>query len=156
LSGFSRPVIISTAIHEAYPGHYVQFLWLQRVESKARKLIQANSNVEGWAHYCEQMMVEQGFGGGDLNVRLAQLSEALWRDCRFVVGIKLHTGKMTYQQGSFFIKKATRRGKRRARNQARHVRSHLSGLHAGKLEILRLREDYKKQQGAGIHTERFP
>src|SRR5207245_5771243 len=105
LSGFSRPVIISTAIHEAYPGHYVQFLWLQGVQSKVRKLIQANSNVEGWAHYCEQMMLDEGYGGGDLKLRIGQLQDALLRDARFIAGVQMHTGKMTMEQAlEFFVK----------------------------------------------------
>ncbi len=62
MAAFNRAVIMSTAIHEAYPGHYVQFLWLQRAPSKARKLLGCSSNAEGWAHYAEQMMLDEGFG----------------------------------------------------------------------------------------------
>jgi len=50
------------------------------VQSKVRKLIQANSNVEGWAHYCEQMMLDEGYGAGDLKLRIGQLQDALLRD----------------------------------------------------------------------------
>src|SRR5258707_11390187 len=60
MRGFNRGTILSTAIHEAYPGHYVQFLWMQHVDSKPRKLLGAASNAEGWAHYCEQMMLDEG------------------------------------------------------------------------------------------------
>ena len=62
MPAFNRGVIASTAIHEAYPGHYVQFLWVQNAPSKVRKLLGANSNAEGWAHYCEQMMIDEGYG----------------------------------------------------------------------------------------------
>ncbi len=61
MGAFNRGTILSTATHEAYPGHYVQFLWMQHVGSKVRKLLGANTNVEGWAHYCEQMMLDEGF-----------------------------------------------------------------------------------------------
>ena len=103
MAGFSRPIIVTTAIHEAYPGHYAQFLWLQQVKSKVRKLIQANSNVEGWAHYCEQMMLDEGYGGGDLKLRLAQLQDALLRNARYIVGIGMHTGQMSYRAGNRLI-----------------------------------------------------
>ena len=88
MEGFNRGTIISTAIHEAYPGHYVQFLWMQTIPSKVRKLLGANSNAEGWAHYCEQMMLDEGYGNGDLKLRLGQLQDALLRDARYIVGIR--------------------------------------------------------------------
>src|SRR5262249_40665830 len=70
------------------------------------KLLACGTNAEGWAHYCEQMMVDQGFGGDDPRVRLAQLQEALLRDCRYVVGIKLHTAGWTVEQGAkLFVEK---------------------------------------------------
>jgi len=64
---------LSTAIHEAYPGHYVQFLWIQHVDSKARKLLGAASNAEGWAHYCEEMMLDEGYTQ-DSRMRLGQVA----------------------------------------------------------------------------------
>ncbi|MCU1262326.1 MAG: hypothetical protein JWO80_5211, partial [Bryobacterales bacterium] len=105
MEAFNRGTIISTAVHEAYPGHYVQFLWMQQIPSKVRKLLYANTNVEGWAHYCEQMMLDEGYGAGDLKLRLGQLQDALLRNARYIVGIQMHTGKMTYEQGiDFFVK----------------------------------------------------
>jgi uncharacterized protein (DUF885 family) len=97
---FNLPVVGLINIHEAFPGHYVQFLYSPRYPTKTRKLLGVGSNAEGWAHYAEQMMVDQGFGGGDPKIRLAQLSEALVRDCRYVVGIKLHTKGMTVEEGA--------------------------------------------------------
>ncbi len=88
MNGFSRGTITSTAIHEAYPGHYVQLLWFQRLQSKVRKLIGANSNVEGWAHYTEQMMLDEGYGNGDPELRAGQLMDALLRNARYIVGIE--------------------------------------------------------------------
>jgi hypothetical protein len=60
MAEFNRGTVISTAVHEAYPGHYIQFLWMAQAPSKIRKLIGAASNAEGWAHYCEQMMLDEG------------------------------------------------------------------------------------------------
>src|SRR6266851_5347611 len=79
MSAFNRGTILSTAIHEAYPGHYVQFLWMQHVDSRVRKLLGASSNAEGWAHYCEQMMLDEGFTK-DPKLRLGQIQDALLRD----------------------------------------------------------------------------
>lgn len=97
---FNAPVINLINIHEAFPGHYVQFLYSPRYPTKTRKLTGTGTNAEGWAHYAEQMIIDQGFGNGDPKMRLAQLSEALTRDCRYVVGIKLHTQGMTVEDGA--------------------------------------------------------
>src|SRR5216117_2196117 len=87
-------------VHEAYPGHYLQFLYAPRFPTKTRKLARSASNSEGWAHYAEQMAVDNGFGDADSKMRLAQLQEALLRDCRYVVGIQLHTAGWTVEQGA--------------------------------------------------------
>ena len=132
LEGFNRGTIASTSIHETYPGHYVQFLWVQSAPSKVRKLLGANSNAEGWAHYCEQMMIDEGYGGGDLKLRLGQIQDALLRNARYIVGIQMHTGKMTFDQGvDFFVKEGMQtHSTARGRDEARHFRSDVSLLHA--------------------------
>ena len=105
MQGFNRGTITSTAIHEVYPGHYTQFLWLQAAPSKTRKVLYNASNAEGWAHYTEQMMLDEGYGNHDPKLRLGQLLDALLRNARFIVGIEMHTGKMTLEQGQeFFVK----------------------------------------------------
>ena len=107
MAEFNVGTIISTAVHEAYPGHYIQFLWQNQFPSKVRKLIGANTNIEGWAHYCEQMMLDQGYAApGTLGpegkpltdreaklIKLGQLQDALLRDARFINSIKLHTAQ---------------------------------------------------------------
>jgi uncharacterized protein (DUF885 family) len=149
MDGFSRGVIASTAIHEAYPGHYVQFLWLQQAPSKVRKLIVAGSNAEGWAHYTEQMMLDQGYGNGDPKLRLGQLQDALLRDARYIVGISMHTGKMTFDQGiDFFVKEGYQTPAIAERETKRGTSDPTYLVYTvGKLEILKLREDYKKLRG---------
>ena len=105
MAGFNYGTILSTAVHEAYPGHYVQFLWMQQIPSKVRKLIGAASNAEGWAHYTEQMMLDEGYTNGDLKMRLGQLQDALLRNARYIVGIKMHTGQMNYDEAiDYFVK----------------------------------------------------
>jgi len=157
MSGFNRGTIIATAVHEAYPGHYVQFLWMQNVQSKVRKLLGASSNAEGWAHYSEQMMLDEGYGAGDLKLRLGQLQDALLRNARFIVGIQMHTGKMTMEQGiDFFVKEgyASRANGERETKRGTSDPTYLYYT-LGKLEILKLREDYKKMKGKDFSLEEF-
>lgn len=157
MESFNHGTIISTAIHEAFPGHYVQFLWVQRAPSKVRKLLGANSNAEGWAHYCEQMMLDQGYGGGDPKLRIGQLQDALLRNARYIAGIEMHTGRMTFDQAvEFFVKEgyqvritAERETKRGTSDPTYLVYT------LGKLEILKLREDYKRLKGGQFSLEQF-
>ena len=157
LRSFNRGTIASTAIHEVFPGHYLQFLWMPSAPSKIRKLIGANTNVEGWAHYCEQMMIDEGYGNGDLKLRLGQLQDALLRDARFIVGIGIHTGKMTFDQGvDFFVKEGYQthitgeRETRRGTSDPTYLYYTL-----GKLEILKLREDYRNLKGSAFSLQEF-
>jgi uncharacterized protein (DUF885 family) len=157
MESFNRPTMISTAVHEVYPGHYVQFLWTKKVPSKTRKLLYCSSNAEGWAHYSEQMMLDEGYGNGDPKLRMGQLSEALLRDARFIVGIEMHTGKMTLQQGTdFFIKEAFQPPPV-AEEEAERGTSDPTYLvyTLGKLQILKLREDYRKQKGDKFNLQEF-
>jgi uncharacterized protein (DUF885 family) len=157
MESFNRGTIISTAIHEAYPGHYVQFLWMQTIPSKVRKLLGANSNAEGWAHYCEQMMLDEGYGNGDLKLRLGQLQDALLRDARYVVGIQMHTGHMTYEQGIDFFVKEGYQTRTLGERETKRGTSDPTYLYytLGKLEIMKLREDYKKMRGDAFTMEEF-
>ena len=150
LSAYGRGTIISTAVHEVYPGHYVQFQWVQRAPSKVRKLIGASTNSEGWAHYCEQMMLDEGYGAGDAKLRLGQLRDALLRDARYIVGIEMHTGKMTFAQGVDFFVKEGYQTHAVAEVETKRGTSDPTYLAytLGKLEILKLREDYRNLRGA--------
>jgi uncharacterized protein (DUF885 family) len=157
MQGFNRLMMSSTAIHEVYPGHYEQFLWAKQVPSKTRKLLYCGTNAEGWAHYTEQMMLDEGYGNGDLKLRMGQLNDALLRDARFVVGIEMHTGKMTLQQGiAFFIKEGYQTPPM-AEAEAKRGTSDPTYLvyTLGKLQILKLREDYKKQKGDAFNLQEF-
>ncbi len=157
LEMFNRGVITSTAIHETYPGHYVQFLWVPSAPSKVRKLLGASSNAEGWAHYCEQMMIDEGYGGGDLKLRLGQLQDALLRDARYIVGIEMHTGKMTFEQGVDFFVKEGMQIPSTALVETKRGTSDPTYLYytLGKLEILKLREDYRKMRGSAFSLQEF-
>jgi uncharacterized protein (DUF885 family) len=95
LLGHNVPSMITTVVHEAYPGHHLQLTWANRARSKMRKLTDNNVFAEGWALYCEEMMYEEGFYPDPL-VRLAQLQATLWRAARVVIDVGLHTGEMTF------------------------------------------------------------
>lgn len=180
MAAFNVGTVVSTSVHEAYPGHYVQFLWVNHSKlSKVRKLITSNTNVEGWAHYCEEMMLDEGYGqpgtgakdahdhpstqtpraGGDEAklIRLGQLQDALLRDARFVVGIKLHTGQMTLDQAREFFVKEGYQSAPIADVETKRGTSDPTYLYytLGKLEILKLRADVKKKEGAKFSLEKF-
>jgi uncharacterized protein (DUF885 family) len=178
MASFNIGTIISTSVHEAYPGHYIQFLWQDQFPSKVRKLIGANTNIEGWAHYCEQMMLDQGYGQPGFGakddreaklIRLGQLQDALLRDARFVNSIKLHTGQgeppgldgrpaqwSTDQAVNFFVKEGYQSPSvglvetKRGTADATYLYYTL-----GKLEITKLREDLKAKQGAAFNLQQF-
>jgi hypothetical protein len=157
LGAFNRGTILSTATHEAYPGHYVQFLWMQHVDSKVRKLLGASSNAEGWAHYSEQMMLDEGYTNGDPKMRLGQLQDALLRDARYIVGIEMHTGKRTFNQGIEFFEKEGYQTHETAVRETKRGTSDPTYLYytLGKLQILKLRDDYRAKKGSAFTLEEF-
>lgn len=157
LEDFNRGTIISTAVHEAYPGHYTQFLWLENLPTKVRKILGCSSNAEGWAHYSEQMMLEEGYGNGDLRLRLGQLQDALLRDARYIVGIQMHTGQMTVDQATDFFVKEGYQPRPIAEKETKRGTSDPTYLvyTLGKLEILKLRDDYKNKKGAQFSLAEF-
>jgi hypothetical protein len=157
MAAFNRGTIVSTAIHEAYPGHYTQFLFLQQAPSRVRKILGCSSNAEGWAHYAEQMMLDEGYAAGDRMLRLGQLQDALLRDARYIVGISMHTGKMTYPQAIDFFVNEGFQTRANAEREARRGTSDPTYLvyTLGKLEILRLRDDCRRRQGAAFNLRDF-
>jgi uncharacterized protein (DUF885 family) len=122
----------------------VQFLVLQQLHSKTRKLLYANSNVEGWAHYCEQMMLDEGYAKGDAKLRLGQIQDALLRDARYIVGIEMHTGKMTMEQAVDFFVKDGMQVRALGERETKRGTSDPTYLYytLGKLQIMKLRKDY--------------
>ena len=132
LEMFNRGTIISTAVHEAFPGHYVQFLWIQHVQSKTRKLLFASSNVEGWAHYCEQMMLDEGYGNGDLEAAARPVAGRAAARCPLHRRHPDAHRQYDHGAGGGFLRQGRNAGASagRARDQAGNVRSDVSLLHA--------------------------
>jgi uncharacterized protein (DUF885 family) len=145
-------------VHEAYPGHFLQFLVIPRVASKVRKLLYATANVEGWAHYSEQMMIDEGFAetfGADADrVRLAQLQEALLRDCRFVVALGMHTNGLGVDAATRVFVERGFQEPSNAREEA--LRGTYDPMYLaytlGKLQIQALRDTYRARTGRDLRA----
>lgn len=157
LSFFNRSALPVVSIHEAFPGHYYQLLAARRAPSRVRAAFGSASFVEGWAHYCEQMMIDEGFGGGSPKLRLAQLHAALTRLCRYLAGIRMHTGGMTYEQAAEFFAREGYMERANAEREAR--RGTLDPTYLvytlGKMEILKLRDDYRRARGEAFRLGEF-
>jgi uncharacterized protein (DUF885 family) len=99
LGEHNRAAVLNTSVHEGYPGHHLQFACANQHPSVARLLSAdcAHELVEGWAHYCEQLMYEQGFTTSP-EVRLVQLNDLVWRACRIIIDVELSSGRMTFAQ----------------------------------------------------------
>jgi uncharacterized protein (DUF885 family) len=149
--------ITNVSVHEVWPGHYLQFLYAPTFPSDVRKVFGANSNSEGWAHYCEQMVLDEGFHADNPRYRLAQLQDALLRDARFIVGIRMHTKGMTVAQAQDFFMKEGYQPKPVARSESKRGTSDATyGYYTmGKLMILKLREDYKAKLGSAFSLQKF-
>jgi uncharacterized protein (DUF885 family) len=119
-------------------------------------LLGCGSNAEGWAHYTEQMMLDEGYSK-DPKIRLGQLQDALLRNARYIVGISMHTGKMTFDEGvDFFVKEGYQTHEVAERETKRGTSDPTYLVYTlGKLEILKLREDYKKKMGEKFSLEQF-
>lgn len=152
---FNRPIV---SAHEVYPGHYVNFTIDKKLPlSLTRRLLWTASFGEGWAHYDEQMIVDEGWGGGDPRVRLAQLGGALVRECRYVVGVREHTAGMTVDQATtFFMDNAFMARDPAHREALRGTQDATYGYYTlGKLEILKLRADMQKKLGGAFSLQTF-
>jgi uncharacterized protein (DUF885 family) len=158
------------SIHEVYPGHHVQFLCMNASPAtRLEKILGSYAYIEGWAHYSEQMLIDEGYGevgpaaGHDpvalkaAKYRLAQLDEAMLRVCRLCVAIKMHCQGMSLEEGTKFFQDNCYYGEKPARAEARRgtFDPGYANYTLGKLMILKLRQDYKAQEGAAYSLETF-
>ncbi len=168
LTAFNFYTADIVSIHEVYPGHYVQFLRLNAsTATKVEKIFGSYAFVEGWAHYCEKLMIDEGYGTvanpneDDLKraakYRMAQADEAMLRLCRLCVAIKMHTQKMTVDEATKFFQDNCYYEEKPAHAEAMRGTfdpGYLSYT-LGKMEILKLRDDYKAQEGANFSAQKF-
>jgi len=170
LTAFNYYTTDIVSIHEVYPGHYVQFLCLNASPAtKLEKIFSSYAFVEGWAHYTEQMIVDEGFGASPspnptregqvkaAKYRLAQTDEALLRICRLCVSIRMHCQGMSVEEATRFFQDNCYYEQKTARQEAIRGGYDPEYLYytLGKLEILKLREDYRQQAGARFSLEAF-
>jgi uncharacterized protein (DUF885 family) len=170
LTAFNYYTSDVVSIHEAYPGHYVQFLHLNASPaSKVEKIFGSYAFVEGWAHYCEKMMLDEGYGSLTSSTpseddvkraakyRMAQADEALLRLCRLCVSIKMHTQNMSLDEATKFLQDNCYYEEKPARQEAMRGTFDPGYLNytLGKLQLLKLRDDYKAQQGDEFSLQKF-
>jgi uncharacterized protein (DUF885 family) len=157
MSQWYYPAISNVSVHEVWPGHYLQFLYAKNFPSDIRKVLGASTNSEGWAHYCEQMVIDEGFHADDPSYRLAQVQDALLRDVRFIVGIRMHTRGMTVSEAEELFIKEGYQSRPVARSESKRGTSDPTyGYYTmGKLMILKLREDYRAKMGEKFSLQEF-
>ena len=159
LRDYNMPTLWSISAHEVYPGHFLHFQHLRRVESKVRKSIMfaPASCVEGWAHYSEQMLVEAGFERQHPGFTLGQLAESLIRLVRTIVGIRLHAEDLSVEQGVRMFREDAYLEEATARREAERGTFDPTYLvySIGKLMFLKLRHDCKQLQGKAFSLRTF-
>lgn len=156
LTKFDYATLKDVSVHEAYPGHFVHFLHLKRAPSMAAKALTSYSFVEGWAHYCEEMMLEAGVDRTP-KFHLAQLAEALLRQVRYLAAIKMHVGEMTLDQATgLFVNRAYMEPLTASKEAVRGTfdPGYLSYT-LGKFLIKKLRDDYRAERGAAFSLREF-
>ena len=168
LTSFNYYTTDVVSIHEAYPGHYVQFLQLSASDAtQVQKIFSSYAFVEGWAHYAEKMMLDEGYGSAPnptpeqkvraAKYRMAQADEALLRLCRLCVSIKMHTQRMPVADAAKFFHENCYYETKPSMSEAMRGTFDPGYLNytLGKLQILKLRDDYKAQEGANFSLEKF-
>jgi uncharacterized protein (DUF885 family) len=136
--------LLFTSVHEVWPGHFLQFLHSNANPDKLEGLWVGYAFAEGWAHYCEEMMIEMGLGKGDAEKHIGQLSEALLRDVRLLSAIGLHTHGMSVAQSEKMFREQAFQDPGNARQQAARGTYDPAYLNytLGKLMIRKLRADW--------------
>ncbi|MCY7379860.1 MAG: DUF885 domain-containing protein [Gemmatimonadaceae bacterium] len=164
LERYNYASLSNTAAHEAMPGHWLHSIYMRRTPGKIRRIWiglnpfpQPSSGQDGWAHYAEQMVLDEGFGEGDPRLRLAQVSDALTRICRLLSGIRLHTRVWTlddaqrcFEQQAYVAAPAARREAERGAYDPTY-----GGYFLGKRGLITLRDDFARQRGSAFSLRAF-
>ena len=164
LQKFNYPTLADISAHEVAPGHYVHSLFMRRTPGKIRRIWiglnpfpQPSSGQDGWAHYAEQLVSDEGFKREDPRYRLAQISEALTRICRLIVGLRLHSGEWTIDQAAQFFEREAHLPAPAARQEATRgtYDPTYGGYFLGKIAAFKLRRDYQSARGAAFNLREF-
>jgi uncharacterized protein (DUF885 family) len=164
LQKFNYPTLADISAHEVAPGHYVHSLFMRRTPGKIRRIWiglnpfpQPSSGQDGWAHYAEQLVADEGFKQEDPRYRLAQTSEALTRICRLIVGLRLHNKEWSIDQAAAFFESQAHLPAPAARQEATRgtYDPTYGGYFLGKLAAFKLRRDYQAKQGSAFDLREF-
>jgi uncharacterized protein (DUF885 family) len=164
LQKFNYATLADITAHEVAPGHYVHSLFMRRTPGKIRRIWiglnpfpQPSSGQDGWAHYAEQLVSDEGFKQDDPRYRLAQTSEALTRVCRLIVGLRLHSREWSIDRAAQLFEQEAHLPAQAARQEA--VRGTYDptygGYFLGKMAALKLRRDYQAARGAAFNLREF-
>jgi uncharacterized protein (DUF885 family) len=157
LQGYSRWMMPSVSIHEAYPGHYVNFLWGKRAPGLVRQTMGCGSFAEGWALYCEQALIERGYKKEDPRAEFGMLRWALVRACRFQVGLRVHTKGMSMEDAIALFMQHAHMEKGNAEREAYRAAFDPTYIvyTLGALQIRKLRDDVMRAEGTSFELARF-
>ena len=164
LKKFNYSTLAVITSHEVMPGHYVHSVFMRKTPGKVRRIWiglnpfpQPSSGQDGWAHYAEQMMVDEGFRASDPRYEMAQISESLTRICRLISGIRLHTGEWTVDQAATFFEEKAHLPAPAARQEAERgtYDPTYGGYFLGKVAAFKLRADYQRAKGAAFNLREF-
>jgi uncharacterized protein (DUF885 family) len=145
-------------IHEAYPGHYVQLEYSNRCPSLIRRVLQSGVFIEGWAVYTEQMMLDQGYGNGELALRLNQLKFYLRAVANAILDHKMHCTEITDDQALTFLVNEAYQSEGEARLKivrAKQSSTQLSTYFVGRMAHYRLRQEIQRELGDQFDLGRF-
>ena len=146
-----------TTVHEAYPGHHLQLCHANRSSSRLRRLANNDVYAEGWALYCEELMYERGYYLDPLT-RIFQLRDLLWRACRVVIDVGLHTGKLSFMQAvDYLVEQAMLERVNAVMEVKRYTMTPTQPMSylVGKLQIQSLRDEVRARRGAAFDLTAF-
>jgi uncharacterized protein (DUF885 family) len=150
LEEYNRHMLQILTIHEGYPGHYVQLEYSARVPSLIRRVLGSGVYIEGWAVYTEQMMLDQGYGKGDLALRLNQLKFYLRAVANAILDHKLHCSNMSDEEAIKLMTEGAFQSEEEARQKlirAKQSSTQLSTYFVGRMAHVRLREQMQRELG---------
>ena len=158
LQEYNQHMLQILTIHEAYPGHYVQLAYHNRETSPVRRLLLSGVFIEGWAVYTEQMMLDQGYGEGDLSLRLTQLKFYLRAVANAILDHRMHCTRMSDEEALDFLMNQSFQSEGEA--QLKIIRSkqstvQLSTYFVGRMALYDLRREIQREQGAEFDLGRY-
>jgi hypothetical protein len=164
LRKFNYATLSDISAHEVYPGHFAHSLYMRRTPGKIRRIWiglnpfpQPSSGQDGWAHYAEQLVIDEGFHADDPRYHLAQLSEALTRICRLIASVHVHVDGWTLDQAAALFERAAHLPPPAARQEAERSAYDptCGGYLLGKMALLKLRRDVERREGPAFDLRTF-